>query len=197
MSEWWTYRLSDFLMFSPAVYWRLVERYNRGVWPLQALTLAMGLVLLWWVTARRPMAGRAVAGLLAVLWLGVGWAFHWQRYATINWAANYFAVGFALQALLLLMAAVKPVPGNPAAGNAQSRAVGLALATSGVMLYPLLGAAAGRDGAQAEVFGLMPEPTALATVGLLMATRQPYRGWLMVIPITSLLIGVATWWLLR
>ena len=25
MSEWWTYRLSDFLMFSPAVYARMVE----------------------------------------------------------------------------------------------------------------------------------------------------------------------------
>lgn len=34
MSEWWTYRLSDFLMFSPATYWRMVERYNREVWPL-------------------------------------------------------------------------------------------------------------------------------------------------------------------
>ena len=196
MSEWWTYRLSDFLMFSPAVYWRLVERYNRDVWPLQALTLAMGLVLLWWVTARRPM-GRAVAGLLAVLWLWVGWAFHWQRYATINWAANYFAAAFALQAALMFVAAVKAIPGNSAAGNAQSRAVGLALATSAVMLYPLLGIAAGREGAQAEVFGLMPEPTALATVGLLMATRQPYRGWLMVVPILSLLVGFSTWWLLR
>ena len=29
MSEWWTYRLSDFLMFSPAVYARMVERYHR------------------------------------------------------------------------------------------------------------------------------------------------------------------------
>ena len=33
MSEWWTYTLGDFLMFSPATYWRLVESYNRDVWP--------------------------------------------------------------------------------------------------------------------------------------------------------------------
>ena len=28
MSEWWTYRISDFLMFAPATYWRLVELHN-------------------------------------------------------------------------------------------------------------------------------------------------------------------------
>ena len=30
MSEWWSYRPSDFLMFSPTAYWRLVQRYNIG-----------------------------------------------------------------------------------------------------------------------------------------------------------------------
>ena len=28
MSEWWTYRLSDFLMFSGATWYRLLELHN-------------------------------------------------------------------------------------------------------------------------------------------------------------------------
>ena len=28
MSEWWTYRLSNFLLFSPRTYYRLFELYN-------------------------------------------------------------------------------------------------------------------------------------------------------------------------
>ncbi|MDX1126883.1 hypothetical protein GOL24_21650 [Sinorhizobium medicae] len=35
MAEWATYTLADFLMFSPRVYFRLVERYNQGLWPFQ------------------------------------------------------------------------------------------------------------------------------------------------------------------
>ena len=38
MSEWWTYTISDFLMFSPRTYYRMLERYNTAIWPGQILT---------------------------------------------------------------------------------------------------------------------------------------------------------------
>jgi hypothetical protein len=37
MSEWWTYSLSDFLLFSPRTYYRLFELYNLAVWPWHVL----------------------------------------------------------------------------------------------------------------------------------------------------------------
>ena len=37
MSEWWTYRPSDFLMFAPRTYWRLFELHNEAWWPAQAI----------------------------------------------------------------------------------------------------------------------------------------------------------------
>ena len=49
MSEWWTYRLSDFLMFSPRTYHRLFELTNAEIWPLQIVTLAAGLLGFWLV----------------------------------------------------------------------------------------------------------------------------------------------------
>ena len=45
MSEWWTYRPSDFLLFSPRTYYRLFELYNAEVWPGHVLALALGLAL--------------------------------------------------------------------------------------------------------------------------------------------------------
>lgn len=54
MSEWRTYRLSDFLMFSPAVYARMVERYQRELAPLPWLLLALGLVLMALAATRKP-----------------------------------------------------------------------------------------------------------------------------------------------
>ncbi|NPC54754.1 DUF6064 family protein [Caenimonas soli] len=194
MSDWWTYRLSDFLMFSPTVYWRLVERYNRDAWPLQVLMLGVGLLLLWLAAARPAAAGRLVAGTLAAIWLWVGWAFHHQAYAQINWVAEYAAIAFAVQAVLLVGRGVVRLPGAVPSTLAPLRRVGLALAVAGILVYPWAGLLAGRPSAQWEVFGLMPEPTALATLGLLLACEQRRRAWLMVIPLVSLFIGWATLW---
>jgi Family of unknown function (DUF6064) len=197
MSQWWTYRLADFLMFSPTTYWRLVERYNRETWPLQVLMVTVGATLLWWAVARRPMADRAAASVLALVWLWVGWAFHWQRYATINWAAEYVAVAFAVQAMLLLALAVIGPANTALPGNSWARAVGLTLTTIGVLLYPFVDVVLGSAWPQSEVFGMMPDPTALATLGLLLAVSARYRVLMAIIPVLSLLMGAATWWLLQ
>ena len=196
MTEWWTYRPSDFLMFSPTTWWRLVDSYNRAAWPGQVLMLAAGLLLLWLALRRRANAGRIVALVLAVAWLWVGWAFHWQRYASINWAAAYFAAAFGMQAVLLLVAGVRADALNAPGVNSRMRRTGLAIAVAGVLLYPMIAAATGRPWTQAEVAGLMPEPTALATIGLLLATAQRYRSWLLVIPVLSLALGWMTAWTL-
>ena len=39
MTEWESYRLSDFLLFSPRTYWRLFELHNEALWPLPLLAM--------------------------------------------------------------------------------------------------------------------------------------------------------------
>lgn len=201
MSEWWTYGPSSFLMFSPQTYWRTLELYNRALWPAHAVALVLGLVLLWLAASRRVGVGRVLTGLLALPWLWVGWAFHSQHYAGINLAAPYFAMAFALQALLLLgLGAVFPGTSEPSAAGTSGRKLGWVLAASGVLLYPLAGLLAGRPLTQLELFGMTPEPTALGTLGLLWASVQGPTGWrrgvLAVIPVLSLLVGALTLWLI-
>lgn len=200
MSEWWTYRLSDFLMFSPRTYWRLVELYNRELWPAQWFALAAGVAAMVLAGRRGPHRAAANVGLallLALAWAWVGWAFHWQRYATINTAAPYLACAFALQAALFgaSAAAQASVHTLDAAGTGTrhaSRPIGWVLVAAGVAAYPLLAVVLGRPWSQAELFGLMPEPTALATVGLLLVTGHRHARWLVVIPLASLALGLAT-----
>ncbi|RYF42414.1 MAG: hypothetical protein EOO25_06770 [Comamonadaceae bacterium] len=200
MSEWWTYRPSDFLMFSPRTYWRMVELYNREVWPAHLLAMAGGLGAIALTAMRNKAASRAAALLLAPAWVWVGWAFHWERYASINWSAQYLAAAFLLQAALLL--AVAAMPQGPATAPARSRIqhVGLVLALAGVLAYPLAGLAAGRPWSQSEVFGIAPDPTALATLGLLLATgplQSRAAGIVLAtIPVLSLLLGMATLWVM-
>ena len=86
------YALSDLLLFSPRVYYRLFELHNRAVWPAQLLTGALGVAVLSLML--RPMRGRAhlLSAILGLLWLWVAWAFVWQRYATINGRARWLLV---------------------------------------------------------------------------------------------------------
>ena len=46
MPEWWTYGLSDFLMFSPRTYYRQIELYNLAIWPAQLVGAGIGAAIL-------------------------------------------------------------------------------------------------------------------------------------------------------
>ncbi len=187
MSEWWKYTISDFLLFSPRTYYRMIERYNEAVWPGQLATLVLGMVIL--VLLYRPswQRRRIISGIVAVLWVFVAGVFLWKRYATINWAARYFALMFAVGAVLL----VRPIfrPSRDAVGI-----LGVGLFVSSLALYPLLAPLLGRGWRQAEVFGVAPDPTVLATVGLFLVAERPLPWWTLVVPLLWCLISGATLW---
>jgi len=194
MSEWWTYSLRDLLLFSQRTYYRLFELYNLEWWPLHGLALALGLALLVLARQRGQRAGRTLVAILALGWLWVAWAYHGQRYASINWAADYYAWAWALQgALLLVNAAIRGRCGAAPATRLQQR-VGLALLLFALLVFPLIGPLHGRSWTQAEVFGMAPDPTVLATLGvLLLAGARP--AWaLFPIPVAWCLISGATLW---
>lgn len=195
MSEWWTYRLGDFLMFSPATYARLMEQYHRDVWPAQGLGLIVGLVALWLTTWRGAPALRLQAGLLAAAFLWIAWAFHLQRYSSINSAATYLAIAFAVQAALLATLALART-GGAQAFKSRTQKLGWVLSLAGLVLYPLAGVVAGLPWSRIEVFGISPEPTALASVGLLLARPgwfgHAWHGVLLVVPVLSLMMAAAT-----
>jgi hypothetical protein len=193
MSEWWTYRPSDFLMYSPRSWGRLLEALHRELWPAQvivALLAAAVLVVAW----RRPRdMARIVCGVLAVAWAWLAWDFFWNRLGQISTGAPWMAAAAALQALLLAVGASR----QPAAdGGSAPRAAGLSLAAIALLLFPLLAPLRGAGWAQAELTGLTPDATALFTIGLLLALPVRLRGWLLPVPVALLAIGLTMQWLL-
>ena len=144
MSEWWTYRLSDFLLFSPETYYRLIELYNAAIWPGQILAIAGGVATLVLLRRRGALPGRLLAAILALAWLFVAWAYLYARYATINWAAPYFAMGFAVQAVLLILSGT--VFGRMSFRSTSSRAwlVGFGMGVFAVFAQPVIGPLVGR-----------------------------------------------------
>jgi Family of unknown function (DUF6064) len=207
MTEWWTYRLSDLLMFSARTYYRMFELYNAEVWPGQFVALGAGLAIVVLCSQRNAWAARAACALLAASWLWVAWAFHAQRYAQINWAAISFAAAFAAEGALLLLRSAIGVRARMHDRADPKRVVGFGLLWFALVVQPLLGPLVGRPWQQIEVFGLAPDPTALFTLGLLLLL-QPNQdcsdAWTMralawvlwPIPLAWCLASAATLWTL-
>ena len=193
MSEWWTYRPEDFLLFSPRVYWRMFELQNDMLWPLHLVTVAAGLVIVLSLLPRPKHGGGWINLLLAALWAFVAWSFLWNRYAAINWAIIYVAPAFALQAIVLAVAAIirggLTFDWRDVAGW-----TGLLLAFTGLVLYPILPPLAGRPWRSVEVFGVAPDPTVILTLGLLLAARGRALPILLPIPLLWCLLSGLTLW---
>jgi Family of unknown function (DUF6064) len=194
MSEWWTYSLSDFLLFSPHTYYRLFELYNAAIWPAQILALALGLAIL--VLLRAGFAGRdrIIAAILAAAWLWVAWAYLLERYDTINWAARYFAIGFTIEALLLVGAGLILGRLRFRPGADVGSRLGVVIFLFALLLQPLIGPLVGRPWTQLEIFGIAPDPTVVGTLGLLLSATGWIARLLLAIPlIWCLIVGLTLW----
>ncbi|WMS41964.1 DUF6064 family protein [Acuticoccus sp. MNP-M23] len=199
METWLTYSPQDFLLFSAETYWRLFALANQSVWPLAAVAplLLLGLCL-------ALLSGAGRSGVAAILALGAGWVvvaeiFLARYYAPINMIAAYARPVFWVEAVLLVMFGLR----LSFVADGLRRVAG----TIFVLLaaaYPALGVVAGRPLNAAEVVGIAPDPTAVATLGLLLLARPSWRvgllaivpaGWLLVSAATLLTMGSATGWL--
>lgn len=174
MDAWWSYRPSDLLMFSPAIYWRLFESLNRQAWPFGMALLVAGVGIGWWWAraAACAVSARGAAALMALAWLWVAWAFFWRRFAPINTAAETFAWMFWAQAAGLVGLALSPGLRWAPLRHGRSR-VGLVLGVWALIGHPALAWVFGRPGIQAEWFGLAPDPSAIGALALLLLLDAP------------------------
>ncbi|MCC5790651.1 MAG: hypothetical protein JJT75_13550 [Opitutales bacterium] len=180
--EWGTYAIRDFIPFTPDVYFRLIERTNESLWPLHLLVLGIGLGILALFYVRRP---RIASLPLALIWIWVGVAFLLRDYADLTPIGFWFGWAFCLQGLLLLGLGMTggfrcpPIP-----TKLVSTWVGVIIAVYGLLLYPVLTGIAGGAATRSEVFGIHPDPTAIATLGILLVVTKSWRlGVLAVIPV--------------
>jgi hypothetical protein len=206
VTEWWSYGLSDFLLFSPRTYYRLFALQNAETWPWHVAILPAAAAVPWllWATGPRPTvprttgprtAGRiAAALLLAAGWLWVAWDFHHRRYATINWAATYPALAFAAQGALLLALGAVGRTFDRAGPDPTRRRVGLGLIVFAVAVQPFAGPLAGRAWSSVEIVGLAPDPTAVAGLGAALLAGRRARLALLPIPLAWCALGGATAW---
>ncbi|MFC5085849.1 DUF6064 family protein [Microvirga arabica] len=172
----------------------MFELYNRAIWPAQILALLLGLVILWRLHRAGGLQGSVVTVILAAGWLWTAWAYLVEHYDTINWAARYFAIGFVTEALLLIWAGVIRSRLSIQPYKDWIGRTGVGLFVFALVVQPLIGSLVGRDWKQAEIFGIAPDPTVLATLGILLTVDEQPRLGLMVIPLIWCALSGATLW---
>ncbi|HEX7253393.1 MAG TPA: DUF6064 family protein, partial [Thermoanaerobaculia bacterium] len=159
--------------------------------PAQIVALGSGVWILLLLRRSSVTRGRWLSAILATCWLWVAVAFHMKRYATINWTAVYFGWGFALEAALWI--------GLGVLGRLTwmrppdlARRVGLGLFVFAFALEPFVGLLFGREWRQVQIFGVTPDPTVVATLGVLLAASGRGRATLAVIPALWCAVSFAT-----
>jgi hypothetical protein len=187
MSEWWTYSLSDFVMFSSDTYYRLFELENRRLWPFQAFAVMGGFATI--VLIRR---GTTTSLRVGIVLLGCAWAvcsgvYFRLYYSSIHTFGLWFALTFGIEAAALLLHSV--VRSRCRAHTLASR-IGLSILVFAVCLQPLIGVFLGRSLGSTELLALTPDATVTATAGVLLAIG--HARWLWVIPIIWSLYSGAT-----
>lgn len=193
MSDWSSYSLQDFIPFTSEIYFRLLERMGETYWPLQLLTVILGMVSVWLALHQHV---RIVSLLMAPLWAFIAMAFFIQLYAELNWAGRYMASAFFIQAGLLLTAFLSP-GFNSSPADTVVTFLGSIIALVGLIGLPVTGLLVTGNWWQAEVFGVYPDPTSVTTLGLALILFKGWRLWLMtVIPIFWLLYSGLTLWAL-
>lgn len=182
IAELHTYTIADFVPFTAETYLRLIERQNEAHAPGQAVAVVAGLAvaaLVWRGHAR--WAGV----VLAIAWAWVALTFHFRLYAELIWVAPYFGWAFILQAMLLLGWATLGRARDPALRSPVATGAGYALIGAGVVIFPLLAPLLGRGWAASEWFGIVPDPTVVATLGFVVIAGR--RGWLPLVLVVPLL----------
>jgi hypothetical protein len=197
MDAWWTYGITDLVLFTPETYFRLFELYHREWWPMQLACLAMAVVILVCLWMRPARGGRVIAILLAASWAWVGWAFLHLRFAPIHWVANWYAVAFFLQALQLFIYGVSQRGMEFETGNTVRAGIGVFFLLCALLAMPAAAHLTGREWMQAELFAMTPDATALATLGLLLLVKGRVAAWLVIIPLAWCLVTGATLWALE
>jgi hypothetical protein len=189
-------RLADLLQFSPHTYYRQFEFYNEAIWPGQILALAAGLAIAWMLWRPTPARTRIAALLLALAWAFTAWQYLHTRHAVINWISPYYGIAFAVEAALLVL--IGTLGGRLTVRREMNvtRGVGLAMFLAALLLLPLTGLPQGRPLVQAEIFGLAPDPTVIATLGFLLAADR-MRWLLLPLPLAWCIITGTTLWLMH
>jgi len=177
------------LPFTVEQFLAVFVNYNNAIWPIQIAAYLLGGIAVALLFRKTREADRVIAGILAMMWLWTGIGFHGLSFSAINKAAYIFAALFVVQSCLVVYAGVYRHQIRFGLRPDLATGIGAAFVAYAVIVYPLIGLAAGHRYPVMPMFGITPCPVTIFTFGMLLLTIRPVPRWLMIIPAVWSLIG--------
>ena len=177
------------LPFTPEQFRSVFADYNAAIWPAQIAAYLLGGAAVALLVRKAQGADRIIAGILALMWLWTGIAYHGLWFSSINNAAWIFAVLFILQGCYLLYAGVYRRQIRFGLRPGLLTVIGGAFVAYAAMIYPAIGTAIGHGWPEMPMFGVTPCPVTIFTFGLFLLTVRPVPLRLLAIPFIWSLIG--------
>jgi hypothetical protein len=181
--------MSSGLPFTPQQFFAVMEGYHYTL-PWAFALLWLGSLVIAMAVVLNARLARVAPVWLAFLWLWAGLVYHATFFTRINGAAWLFAAvsvagaaAFAWHGVVRRELVFEPARGARAA-------VGAALLTTALFLYPLAALVAGHDYPRMPTFG-MPCPVTLYTLGLLAFLRRPHPRAPLLAPLAWSVVGAS------
>lgn len=163
--------------------------YNNAIWPIQIAAYLFGGITVALLFLKTRGADRAIAGILAMMWLWTGVAYHGLSFSVINKAAYLFAALFVAQGFYFIYAGVYRNQISFGLRPGTATWVGAVFVAYAAIVYPLIGMATGHPYPAMPMFGVTPCPVTIFTFGMFLLTIGPIPRGLLVIPVVWSLIG--------
>jgi len=175
--------------FTPEAFFAVFAAYNQALWPLPVLAELLGLGAAGLAVVQRGWADRAVAAILALLWLFMGAGYHLAFFTAINPMAYAFGALFLVEGILLAWYGVWQGGWRLGSLSGARGWIAGGLALYALVIYPLVGLLGNHPYPNTPLFGVAPCPTTVFTLALLLLTRDGMPWLLTAIPLAWAGIG--------
>lgn len=193
-----SFSLRDLLIFSSESYFKIFEISNKAIWPFHiplALLAFVALVLLY---KRQRFASRSLFIWLGLVWAFVAYSYFGKFFSQISTYANYVSYAFWAEACLLFIYAF--LDNNEASKFLKTTykkwqlISGGGLILYGLVIHPIVSLLIWNQSiSRVEFFSIAPDPTAIATLGIIILL--PVKGYLLltVVPCLWILFSIMTY----
>jgi hypothetical protein len=90
------------LPFTRQQFLAVFASYNEAIWPAQVVAYLLGALVVGLLLRQGRASAKIIAGVLSLMWLWTGIAYHGLYFAEINPAALLFGPMFVLQGLFFI-----------------------------------------------------------------------------------------------
>lgn len=167
----------------------ILERYNTDIWPLQIFSYILGIAVIVMAAKRTGYSNRVISLILSFFWLWSGIVFcilYWNKSFKL---AYIFGILLTIQGLIFLYGFIKENISFSYTGDFYS-SYGILMIFYALIGYFLIGLFIGHTYPRSFPFGLVPCPTAIFTLGILLWTDKKVPRHILIIPALLSLSGV-------